>query len=303
MFPQNHQYHVCTYPAAQHKQTFESVPLPLSSAFHYARSSNTPLREPRITETNGTRVQADMESHFCFNPGQPHHLISMYKRTSEYKRASKYKWHERLKYFICHPREVTWQLSCRDWSLMPSWPSSAAKGSLRRIIWPLGALGEASSWDLRLRLATVLGKQLVPSPENLRAGKKNIYPEWTSALLKMKVGTCWVGKNSQPNVKLYVTIFLEVKQILNLSSGLLLSTLGGDVCGLHRFLGWRWGLSCGLLCSLLCHVDWSSVWVTRYLLGKGLNPSWTGRMRASIQLVTMMLQEQAGNVPTLPPSL
>ena len=51
---------------------------------------------------------------FCFNPGQPHHLISMYKRTSEYKRASKYKWHERLKYFICHPRKVTWQLSCRD---------------------------------------------------------------------------------------------------------------------------------------------------------------------------------------------
>ena len=95
---------------------------------------------------------------FCFNPGQPHHLISMYKRTSEYKCASKYKWHERLKYFICHPRKVTWQLSCRDWSLMPSWPSSAAKGSLRRIIWPLGALGEASSWDLRLRLATVLGK-------------------------------------------------------------------------------------------------------------------------------------------------
>ena len=72
---------------------------------------------------------------FCFNPGQPHHLISMYKRTSEYKRASKYKWHERLKYFICHPRKVTWQLSCRDWSLMPSWPSSAARGSLR-CIWP-----------------------------------------------------------------------------------------------------------------------------------------------------------------------
>ena len=180
----------------------------------------------------------------------------------------------------------------------------SSKGLLATYYLTPGCVGEASSWDLRLRLATVLGKRLVPSPENLRGTKKKtISPEWTSALLKMKVGTCWVGKNSQPNVKLYVTIFLEVKQILNLSSGLLLSTLGGDVCGLHRFLGWRWGLSCGLLCSLLCHVDWSSVWVTRYLLGKGLNPSWTGRMRASIQLVTMMLQEQAGNVPTLPPSL
>ena len=114
MFSQNHQYRVCTYPAAQHNQTFESVPLPLSSPLHYARTSNTPLKEPRITETNVTRVRADMESHFCFNPGQPHHLISMYKRTSEYKRASKYKWHERLKYVICHPRKVTWQLSCRD---------------------------------------------------------------------------------------------------------------------------------------------------------------------------------------------
>ena len=48
--------------------------------------------------------------------------------------------------------------------------------------------------------------------------------------------------------------FKEVQQMLNLSSGLLLSTLGGDVCGLHRLL-WGWGLSCGLLCSLLCHVD------------------------------------------------
>ena len=95
--------------------------------------------------------------------------------------------------------------------------------------------------------------------------KKTRSPEWKSALLKMKVGTCWVGKNSKPNSKLFFIIFLEIKQMLNLSSGLLLSTLGGDVCGLHRFFCWRWGLSCGLLCSLLCHVDWSSVWVTRYL--------------------------------------
>ena len=127
----------------------------------------------------------------------------------------------------------------------------------------------------------------VPSPENLRAEiirRKTRSPEWKSALLKMKVGTCWVGKNSKPNSKLFFIIFLEIKQMLNLSSGLLLSTLGGDVCGLHRFLCWSWGLSCGLLCSFLCHVDWSSVWVTRYLLGKGLNPSWTRRMCANMQL-------------------
>ena len=128
MLSQNDHYLLCTYP-----QSLEFEPLSLTSSFHYVRRSNTPLREPRITETS--HMQADIEAHFCFNPGQPHHLISMYKRTSEYKRASKYKWHERLKAFICHPRKVTWQLSCRDWSLMPSWPSSAAKGSLRRI-WP-----------------------------------------------------------------------------------------------------------------------------------------------------------------------
>ena len=163
MFSQHRQYLVCTYPAAQHKQTFESVPLPLPSPFHYARTSNTPLREPWITDTHVTRVQADMESHFCFNPGQPHHLISMYKRTSEYKRASKYKWHERLKYFICHPRKVTWQLSCRDWSLMPSWPSSPAKVSLRRI-WSLGC--RAGIWEFVRRRRW---KKWARSPENLRA--------------------------------------------------------------------------------------------------------------------------------------
>ena len=118
---------------------------------------------------------------FCFNPGQPHHLISMYKRTSEYKRASKYKWHERLKDFICHPRKVTWQLSCRDWSLMPSWPSSAAKGSLRRI-WPLGALGKGSIWDLRLRLATARRKMSV-KPREL-AGRN---PKERNKISRMKI--------------------------------------------------------------------------------------------------------------------
>ena len=42
-------------------------------------------------------------------------------------------------------------------------------------------------------------------------------------------------KMPQPNLKLFFTIVKEVQQMLNLSSGLLLSTLGGDVCGLqHR---------------------------------------------------------------------
>ena len=156
MLSQNDHYLLCTYP-----QTLEFEPLPLTSSFHYVRRPNTPLREPRITETS--HMQADIEAHFCFNPGQPHHLISMYKRTSEYKRASKYKWHERLKAFICHPRKVTWQLSCRDWSLMPSWPSSPAKVSLRRI-WSLGC--RAGIWKFVRRRRW---KKWARSPENLRA--------------------------------------------------------------------------------------------------------------------------------------
>ena len=61
-------------------------------------------------------------------------------------------------------------------------------------------------------------------------------------------------KMPQPNLKLFFTIVKEVQQMLNLSSGLLLSTLGGDVCGLHRLL-WGWSLGSSLLCALLCHVD------------------------------------------------
>lgn len=235
---------MCTYQAAHQCNINKPLNLDRCLCHHPPTMSEDQIRRWGNRESQKLPACKQTWNHtFCFNPGQPHHLISMYKRTSEYKCASKYKWHKRLKYFICHPREVTWQLSCWDWSLMPSWPSSAAKGYLRQIIWPLGALREASSWDLRAKILK----------------RRTRSPEWKSAPLKMKVVTCWVGKNSQSNVKLFLFFFLEIEQILNLSSGLLLSTLGGDVCGLHRFFGWRWGLSCGLLCSLLCHVDWSSV--------------------------------------------
>ena len=159
MFPKIDQYILCTYPAAHRCNINKPLNLDRCLCHHPSTMSEDQIRRWGNRESQKLPACKQTWNHtFCFNPGQPHHLISMYKRTSEYKCASKYKWHERLKYFICHPREVTWQLSCRDWSLMPSWPSSAAKGSLRRIIWPLGALGEASSWDLRLRLAMMLWK-------------------------------------------------------------------------------------------------------------------------------------------------
>ena len=94
-----------------HKQTFKSERLPLPSSF--------PSWQKIKYTTKGTKNHRCYQharrpdDTFSFNPGQPHHLISMYKRTSEYKRASKYKRHERLKDFMCHPRKVTWQLSCR----------------------------------------------------------------------------------------------------------------------------------------------------------------------------------------------
>ena len=145
MFSRIDQYILCTYLAAHRCNINKPLNLDRCLLRHPSTMSEDQIRRWGNREPQKLPTCKQTWNHtFCFNPGQPHHLISMYKRTSEYKRASKYKWHERLKYVICHKRKVTWQLSCRDWSLMPSWPSSAAKGSLWRICWPLGALGKWS---------------------------------------------------------------------------------------------------------------------------------------------------------------
>lgn len=175
---------MCTYQAAHQCNINKPLNLDRCLCHHPPTMSEDQIRRWGNRESQKLPACKQTWNHtFCFNPGQPHHLISMYKRTSEYKCASKYKWHERLKYFICHPREVTWQLSCWDWSLMPSWPSSAAKGSLRQIIWPLGALREASSWDLRLRLATVLGKKKSAKPGELEGQN----PKKKNKISRMKI--------------------------------------------------------------------------------------------------------------------
>ena len=169
MFSKTDQCILCTYPAAHRCNINKPLNLDRCLCHHPSTMSEDQIRCWGNRESQKLPACKQTWNHtFCFNPGQPHHLISMYKRTSEYKCASKYKWHERLKYFICHPREVTWQLSCRDWSLMPSWPSSAAKGSLRRIwLWVRWERRQAVIWDFVWLWCS--GKKWVLSPENLRA--------------------------------------------------------------------------------------------------------------------------------------